>query len=225
MVFICLFSPEQIWNTPSNANIFVVYLTIKGIVMNVIIKILRAENNTAKAQYAMAVYSHLKVAYSTCGGINLANGFKDADDMLKSIPVWRLTFKNDKLISVMLFKEKAGELKMVAYAPFTAIDLAIRKADLQFMLNNSYVELSGKLLSITLKEIKWTWREFVSTLPQQILKKEIITLKEYLKTKTLPKNSEGMYQKLKRDFPELLQYCYLRMIGGELKLKVLMTTK
>ena len=78
---------------------------------------------------------------------------------------------------------------------------------------------------ITLKEIKWTWREFVSTLPQQILKKEIITLKEYLKTKTLPKNSEGMYQKLNRDFPELLQYCYLRMIGGELKLKVLMTTK
>ena len=193
--------------------------------MNVIVKVFKAENSIEKAQYANEVYTHLEKAYSDCGGINLANGFADADDMVESIPVWRLTFKNHKLISVMLFKVKTGKLKMVAYAPFTAIDLAIRKSDLQFMLNNSYAELSGKLLSITLKEIKSTWGEFVSKSPKQTLKKELISLSEYLETEILPANSKGMYMKLKNDYPELLQYCYLRKIGNEFKLKLLVESK
>lgn len=193
--------------------------------MNVVVKIFKAENSIEKAQYANAVYTYLEKAYSDCGGINLANGFADAEDMVKSIPVWRLTFQNNKLISVMLFKVKSNKFKMVAYAPFIQIDLAIRKSDLQFMLNNSYVELSGKLLSITLKEIKSTWRNFVSKSPKEILKKELISLREYLETEILPSNSEVMYKKLKNEYPELLEYCYLRKIGNEFKLKLLVEPK
>lgn len=193
--------------------------------MNVVVKIFKAENSIEKAQYANAVYTYLEKAYSDCGGINLANGFADAEDMVKSIPVWRLTFQNNKLISVMLFKVKSNKFKMVAYAPFIQIDLAIRKSDLQFMLNNSYVELSGKLLSITLKEIKSTWRNFVSKFPKETLKKELISLCEYLETEILPSNSEVMYKKLKNEYPELLEYCYLRKIGNEFKLKLLVEPK
>ena len=189
--------------------------------MNVIVKIFKATNNKEKTQYANVVYNLLEDAYASCGGINLASGFKNADDMIMNIPVWRLTFKNNELISVMLFKVKSNKLKMVAYAPLIDIDPVIRKSDLQFMLNNSFAELSGKLLSITLKEIKSTWRGFVSRSPKQTLKKEIITLSTYLNTKALPKNSEGMYWKLKKDYPELLEYCYLRKIGNEFKLKIL----
>ncbi|PNW26939.1 hypothetical protein [Formosa algae] len=189
--------------------------------MNVIVKVLGTKNQKEKTLYANTVYNLLEDAYSSCGGINLASGFKNADDMIKNIPVWRLTFNNNELISVMLFKVKSNKLKMVAYAPLTNIDPVIRKSDLQFMLNNSFAELSGKLLSITLKEIKSTWRAFVSKSPKQTLKKGIITLSTYLKTKALPKNSEGMYWKLKKDYPELLEYCYLRKIGNEFKLKIL----
>lgn len=189
--------------------------------MNVIVKVFRTINQKEKTQYANAVYNLLEDAYSSCGGINLASGFKNADDMIMNIPVWRLTFNNNELISVMLFKVKSNKLKMVAYAPLNDIDPKIRKSDLQFMLNNSYAELSGKLLAITLKEIKTTWKAFVSKSPKQTLKKEIIALSVYLETKTLPENSEGMYWKLKKDYPELLEYCYLRKIGNEFKLKIL----
>jgi len=189
--------------------------------MNVIVKVFRTINQKEKSQYANAVYNLLEDAYASCGGINLASGFKNVDDMIKSIPVWRLIFKNNELISVMLFKVKSNKLKMVAYAPLTDIDPTIRKSDLQFMLNNSVAELSGKLLSITLKEIKTTWRGFVSKSPKKTLKKEVIALSVYLKTKTLPKNSEEMHWKLKKDYPELLEYCYLRKIGNEFKLKIL----
>lgn len=189
--------------------------------MKVEVKIFKAENLSEKRQYANQVYKLLEVAYTDCGGINLANGFNSANDMLSTIPVWRLTFQNKELISVMLFKEKTGCLKMVAYAPFTAINPRIRKSDLLYMLNHSYAELSGKLLSITLKEIPSKWKNYVSKHPEVFLQKSLISVSDYLKTGFLPSNSEAMYRKLEIDYPELIQYCYLRKIGDEFKMKVL----
>jgi len=189
--------------------------------MKVEVKILKVENLSEKTQYANQVYKLLEVAYRDCGGINLANGFNSVDDMVSSIPVWRLTFQNGALISAMLFKEKLGHLKMVAYAPLTAIDPQIRRSDLLFMLNHSYAELSGKLLSITLKEIQSTWKNYVSKHPEVFLQKNLISLSDYLKTEVLPSNSEAMYRKLEMDYPELIKYCYLRKIGDEFKMKVL----
>lgn len=189
--------------------------------MNVKIKFFRVENSIEKAQYAAEVYDFLEVAYKNCGGISLANGFADAQDMLSSIPVWRLTFIDEKLISVIMFKERLNKMKMVAYAPLAEIDKEVRTSDLQFILNNSYAELSGKLLSIVLKEIKTDIKNYLSKTPETILKKRIIPLMDYLETRRLPSNSEGMYKKLSIDYPELLEYCYLRRIGNEFKLKLL----
>lgn len=189
--------------------------------MNFQIKILKTENVNEKLRYASAVYNLLETAYVNCGGINLANGFENEEDMLKNIPIWRLCFKGDILISVMLFKEKIGLLKMVAYAPVRSIDKTTRKLDLQFMINNSHVELSGKLLMIVLKEIKSSWRQYVSINPKSLIKKDIALLNNFLKTNLLPESSKMMYKKLKKEHPHLLKYCYLRFIGGELKLKLL----
>jgi len=189
--------------------------------MKVEVKILKVENLSEKTQYANQVYKLLKEAYRDCGGINLANGFNSSDNMVSSIPVWRLTFKNEELISAMLFKEKSSYLKMVAYAPLSVIDSQIRKSDLLFMLSHSYAELSGKLLSITLKEIQSTWKNYVSEHPEVFLQKNLISLSDYLKTGVLPSNSEAMYRKLEMDYPELIKYCYLRKIGDEFKMKVL----
>jgi hypothetical protein len=182
-------------------------------------------NIEAKKKHALAVFLLLEKSYKFCGGIQLGNGFQNPEDMVKNIPVWRLSFKGDKLISVMMFKQKFCKLKMVAYAPFSDIDPAIRKSDLSYMLNNSYAELSGKLLSITLKEIKSDWQKYVVKTPEKVLKKELIPLSKYLETEKLPFNSEGMYRKLNREYPELLQYCYLRKIGNEFKLKLLFAPK
>jgi hypothetical protein len=189
--------------------------------MNVEVKILTTENHLDKLQFGNRVYNLLETAYKDCGGINLASGFKNIEDMINSIPVWRLSFVNNELISVMLFKVKSNKLKMVAYAPLLEIDPALRKSDLEFMLNNSYAELSGKLLSITLKEINNNWQNFVSKNPENIINRKLIPLNVYLENGMLPSNSEGMYWKLKNDYPQILEYCYLRKIGNEFKLKVL----
>ena len=191
--------------------------------MNVEVKFFTAEHYVQKSKYATLVYKFLEAAYKDCGGINLASGFANAQDMLLNISVWRLTFMKEKLISAMMFKTKDNQLKMVAYAPLSDIDPKIRRVDLIYMLNNSYVELSGKLLSITLKEIKTTWKKYVSEHPQFYLKKKkLIRLKKYLENSKLPTKSVIMYQKLKEEYPELIKYCYLRSIGNELKLKLLM---
>lgn len=182
---------------------------------------LTKNNIEAKKTHASAVFLLLEKSYRFCGGIQLANGFHNPEDMIRNIHVWRLTFIGSKLISVMMFKQKFNKLKMVAYAPLSEIDPSIRQSDLHYMLNNSYTELSGKLLSIILKEIKSDWQQYVVRSPETILEKKLISLSDYLETRILPSNSEGMYRKLQNDYPELLEYCYLRKIGNQLKLKLL----
>ena len=193
--------------------------------MKITVKIFGDQNIKEKEQYASIVYKLLENNYKSIGGINIGSGFTDLEDMKKNIPVWRLTFKNRKLISVMLFKVKQDKLKMVAYGPFEGISPEVKRSDLQFMLKNSFAELSGKLLTITLKEIGADLMEFVSKYPKQLLKKKIIPLSEYLEKKILPANSEGMFRKLQDKYPELLKYCYLRKIGNEFKLKLLIEAK
>lgn len=78
---------------------------------------LSTEDRQVKEAYSKEVYQLLEDTYRDCGGINKGSGFKNAEEMVDKITSWRLTFKNGKLITVMMFKEKGKGLKMVAYAP------------------------------------------------------------------------------------------------------------
>lgn len=183
---------------------------------------LRTEDLQCKLTYSKEVYQLLEDAYGDCGGINKGSGFKNAEEMVEKITSWRLTFKNGKLITVMMFKEKGKGLKMVAYAPLKGIDPEIRESDLHFMLNNSYAELSGALLVIVLKFLGSKWKKYLLNANKIFKADEIIKLRKYCKLNPIPKNSEEIYARINKDWTELLNKCYLRNIGNEFKMKVLM---
>lgn len=186
------------------------------------ILLLKKEDLSIKESYYKTVYELLETAYSSCGGINSGSGFKDPNDMLMNIPFWRLTIKFGRIISVMMFKEKRHGLKMVAYAPLTDIDLSIRSSDIEFMMNNSYVELSGALLVVVLKYLGANWKQYIQSSINDIIEKESELLMDFLSTNKIPLDSELIYKRLRNDWPELLSFCYLRIIGNEKKLKVIL---
>lgn len=182
---------------------------------------LKEEDRQIKKIYSKEVYQLLEEAYRDCGGINKGSGFKNAEEMIEKIPSWRLTFSDEKLITVMMFKNKGKGLKMVAYAPLKEIDPTIRKSDLDFMLSNSHAELSGALLIIVLKHLGSKWKQYILNVNKIFNTEEVINLKKYCSKNQIPKNSEEIYTRLNKDWTTLLEECYLRKIGDEFKVKVL----
>lgn len=182
---------------------------------------LKIEDRQIKKTYSKEVYQLLADAYKDCGGINKGSGFKNSGEMIEKIPYWRLTFINGKLITIMMFKDKGKGLKMVAYAPLKKIDKNMKNADLDFMLNNSYAELSGALLVIVLKYLGTKWKKHVLNVNKILNGNEIVNLKKYCKKNMIPENSKQIFERLKKDWPQLINECYLRTIGNELKMKVI----
>lgn len=65
-----------------------------------------------KQKYKKQVWDVLDKSYQYIGGIK-GSGFESIDAMLKNIPYWKIFTRNDKVIAVMLYKDKNGR-KMVA---------------------------------------------------------------------------------------------------------------
>lgn len=177
-----------------------------------------------KESYATEVYGLLENAYRVCGGITLGSGFQNEEDMIENIPFWRLTFKNDQLISVVMFKERKCGYKMVAYAPLSQIDSEIRSADIDYMMDNSFAELSGALLVIVLKNLGSNWKRYIQSAERTVIVKGIESLSRFCFENEIPDNSKEMYERLSKEWPELLSFCYLKKIGNEYKIKVIMGT-
>jgi hypothetical protein len=165
------------------------------------------------------VYTHLEGAYRDIGGINLGSGFHDPAEMLRSIPVWRLVFEGAQLVSVMVFKEKAGRLKMVAYAAESASE-TVRKNDLRCMVRLSHAELSGALLIAVLKQFGPAIRPHLLNPDKVLPERETFSLAESGEALHRPENSR-ILARLKAEFPDVLPFLYVRNIGGRLKLKLL----
>lgn len=177
-----------------------------------------------KEKISNEVYIFLEKVYETCGGINTGTGFRDVKDMIDKIPLWRLTFVKDEMVSVMMFKIKSRGIKMVAYGSKSHVNPSIKFSDIQYMLKFSFSELSGALLVFVLKFLGPDWKKFVQIPTKNILEKQTELLTDYVKENLIPKNSKIMYDRLKKDWPELINYCYLRSIGCKIKVKVLMGT-
>ncbi len=172
-----------------------------------------------KAAWKEVVYAHLEAAYREIGGINLGSGFQDPEEMLNSIPVWRLVFEKDRLTSVMVFKQKRGCLKMVAYAAGNASQ-AVKQNDLKCMVRYSYAEISGGLLVAVLKQFGPSVRRHLLSANTIIEDREIFTLQEVGSEVLESAENVEILARLKRDFPEIVPYLYVRKIGGKAKVKL-----
>lgn len=58
---------------------------------------------------------------------------------------------------------------------------------------------------------------------EYLMKEKVIyPLNKYCSEKYIPESRRRLFLKLEKHWPELLKYCYIRKIGNENKLKVLM---
>ncbi len=175
-----------------------------------------------KRLYGKEVYRFLYEKYKSCGGIDKGKGFKNENDMISNIPIWRLRIIKNRVVSVMMFKVKKYGKKMVAYTCADELSSDERQSDFNYMLNKSYAELSDALLVTILRMFSQHLHHYVLKAEHLMKDKVIYPLKKYCSEKSIPKSSERLFLKIKKQWPELLKYCYIRKIGNENKLKVLM---
>ena len=74
--------------------------------------VINTSSRQDKLKYKDEVWNILQLSYQYIGGIK-GSGFSSADEMVEKIPYWKLVKKNDKIVAVMLYKDKNGR-KMVA---------------------------------------------------------------------------------------------------------------
>lgn len=168
-------------------------------------------------KYRDQVWAILQRSYAGIGGIQ-GSGFESPEAM-DSIPMWKLIALNGEIQGVVMYKDKQGR-KLVAIgtngSPYA-------KAKVEEIMRNdlkrSYGENSKAALGFVMKKIPWEiLKDFVMEpfQVQQVLGKEIIPIKR-LDRESWPLDAQLTIT----NYPQLINYGYLRELGGELVFKVM----
>ena len=103
-----------------------------------------------REQYKDEVYELLQSAYAGIGGLK-GSGFNSADDMVKNIPMWKLSRKDGKIVAGVLYKDKGGR-KIVASFTDGSTEGKKQLADiLKNEFSRSYTEVSEAALGFIKK--------------------------------------------------------------------------
>lgn len=179
-------------------------------------KNLLPQHEEEKHAHKHEVFSMITKAYESQGGIH-GSGFESPDDMVKNIPMWKLSKKDGKVTSVSLYKnDKKTGRKLVAiasdgsrYGKKTLGDAIA--SDLK--QKRSHMEFSGKALEFLKKQADITPHLHTFSEAEKY---------HNLNGKTIVKPDDNDPEiKL---HPELKDHFYQREIGGEMHTKVLMGT-
>jgi len=64
-----------------------------------------------KREYAQQVWDMIQKSYEGVGGMK-GSGFGSKEDMIKTIPFWKIIKKNGKVIAALMYKDKAGRKRV-----------------------------------------------------------------------------------------------------------------
>ena len=167
-----------------------------------------------KEQHADHVKSLLDKSYASIGGVH-GSGFKDKQDMIKNIPMWKLHKHDGKVVGAVLYKDKGGR-KSVAIASDGSAHAKhgiaqIMKDDLK--QGRSYGEKSAAALSFLKKHVG-----------SEHLQKHIIPYHQ------VEKHAGEAIQRPPHDDPEIKRHpefkdhFYQRKIGNEWHTKLMLGT-
>jgi len=167
-----------------------------------------------KSKYVDQVWDILQNAYSDIGGVK-GNGFNSKQDMIDNIPFWKLIIKDEKVVGVILYKDRGGR-KTVALGidPSSAYAKSEIKKVIGQEIFRSYSELSKGPLNVLMKQYPWDILKLYTFTPDEAskaLKKEVYPVPE-----DVLKNNTSL-----RKYPQLKDYGYMRNIGGTKEFKVL----
>ena len=163
-----------------------------------------------REKYADVVYNLLQSSYKEIGGLK-TSGFKSKDDMVKSIPFWKLIRKNDKIIAGAMYKDKLGRKRVAVFTDRTNEGKSALASIMKEDFSRAYFEVSGPSLRFLVKNLG---EEFIAdnaaTLDKvrKLVKGEITDVSD-----TDPESSK--YKILKK-------FMYQRDLGGSLKTKIML---
>lgn len=175
-------------------------------------------DRAVKEKYKQQVWDLLQKSYAAIGGIK-GSGFSSADEMVDKIPMWKMIARNGVVHAVVLYKDKGGR-KSVAMgsdgSDFARKHIAsLAPAE----LTRSYAEKSKAALGLQMKSMPWdVLKSFTHTATEaaRIIKDPITAIKSVPRAKW-PKDAQLTLAK----YPQLIDYGYLREIGGTQVFKVM----
>jgi len=173
-----------------------------------------------KKKYLKQVWNILQRSYASIGGIK-GDGFGSPEEMLR-MPMWKIGVRNGVVHAVSIYRDKNGR-KLVAKGTDGS------KEGMWFINDmakteriRSYGEQSKAALGKTLKTFPFdVLKPFLAT-PEEAeaaVGKKVIPLKKVPKDKW-PDDAKLTLSK----FPQLIDYGYLRDIGGTYMFKVMIGT-
>lgn len=177
------------------------------------------DNVEKKEKYKDQVWVILQKSYQSIGGIK-GNGFASKDDMVKSIPFWKLVIKNGKVHAVVMYKDKGGRKSVAMGSDGSTFARKHIVAIFQQEMKRSYGEKSKAALGLLLKTVPWDILEPFLIKPKDagiIMKKDTRAIKG---VNDIPKDAKLTLGK----YPKLINYGYLRDIGGNPTFKVMIGT-
>lgn len=168
------------------------------------------------------VWDMLQRSYEKIGGIK-GSGFSSKDDMLKNIPFWKLYISNGELMLVMFYKDKDGRKLVALGTDESAKSKVILTKVMKESFRNSYGEYSKHILAFILRNISH------DLIKSYIIPPEVVTRVMKNETIIIP-TSDDLLRLDKRDitlykrYEKLRPYMYIREIGGEYFLKIMIGT-
>lgn len=178
-------------------------------------------NDPLKQKYVDQVWQLLQQSYAPIGGLK-GSGFESKQSMIEKIPFWKLAVKDGIVHAVVLYKDKSGR-KSVALASDGSSYAKRKIADIaKNDIDRAYGEKSKALLGFVLKQFPRNVIEPYLHTPQQaanVLKKHLTPIKD-LPQDQWPTDAKFTLQQ----FPWLIQYGYIREIGGKPTFKVMIGT-
>lgn len=176
-----------------------------------------------REKWADLVWDQLQATYKAIGGVK-GSGFSSKQDMITTIPMWKIYTEGEELLVVIMYKDKAGRKLVAASTNGTTRAKNILETIIFQGLKTGWSEQSKAILNfvmvnIGLAKIK-PYLINVDEVKRSIKDNSVQRVTPELLS-TLGPRDKHVYTKFKK---ELDEYFYVREIGGQLFLKVAMGT-
>lgn len=173
-----------------------------------------------KEKYVDDVWKILQTSYKKVGGLQ-GKGFSTKQDMLDSIPFWKIIKKGGKIVAVLMYKDQDGRKRVALGTDGSDIGKKMLGNAMTQEFERGFSEVSDG-----------SWRFIRKILPEEYLKqkvknlvevrliqksKKIYSLDEVPKSEWVTKMDKG---KLETD--TFSGNYYLREIGGKLHVKIML---
>lgn len=165
-----------------------------------------------KDQYKDSVFAMVQHSYAPIGGIH-GSGFRNAGDMVKNIPFWKLVQKDGRIVAGAFYKDKGGRKRVAIATDGTPEGKLGLQGILREDYQRAYFEISDRSLSFQVRILGY---EF---------------LKKYAKTPEQAATISGdPVSPAPADDPELIRhpplakFFYQREIGGKAHTKIMFGT-